>query len=128
MTVANISQGNAKTLPQSLRNAQAAIHLPEVQEMLRELSKYKLGIFMPHMHDARTGDFQPLPDNLMQVESGLEVAFRPTDEIAKQTGRFLPVAWCWRADAVSPVAACEMVRDQGPGDAERCVKHKMKVS
>ena len=88
MTIANISQGSARGLPQALRAAQEAMHLPEVQEMLRRLSEYKLGIFMPHMHDKQTGEFQPLPDDVMQVESGLEVSFQPMEEIANQTDRF----------------------------------------
>ena len=125
MTVANVSKGSARGLPQELRIAQAAIHLPEVQEMLRRLSKYKLGIFMPHMHDEQTGEFQSLPDSVMQVESGLEVSFRPAEEIANQTDRFLPVGWCWRADGSTPVAVCEMVLEEGHGDTELYVKHKM---
>ena len=87
MPTANTSQERACGLPQALRTAQEAIHLPEVQEMLRRLSEYKLGIFMPHMHDEHTGEFQPLPDDVMQVESGVEVSFQPTDEIANQPGR-----------------------------------------
>ena len=125
MTIANVSQGNASGLPQALRAAQEAIHLPEVQQMLRRLSEYKLGIFMPHMHDENTGEFQPLPDEVMQVESGLEVSFRPTGEIANKTDRFLPVGWFWRAGASTTSAACEMVREQGPGDTDRYEKHKM---
>ena len=124
MTVANVSKESARGLPQALRTAQTAIDLPEVQEMLRRLSEYKLGIFMPHMHDEQSGEFQPLPDSVMQVESGLEVSFRPTDEIENQTDRFLPVGWCWRAGVSTPVAACEMVSEEGPVD-ERYVKHKM---
>ena len=126
MTIANVSQGSARGLPQALRTAQEAIHLPEVQEMLRRLSEYKLGIFMPHMHDEQTGEFQPLPDEVMQVESGLEVSFQPTEEIANQTDRFLPVGWFWRAGASTPVAACEMVfRRKGPRRyRRRNVKHK----
>jgi hypothetical protein len=125
MTMANVSQGSARGLPQALRTAQEAIHLPEIQEMLRRLSAYKLGIFMPHMHDEQTGEFHPLPDGVTQVESGLEVSFKPTQEIANQTDRFLPVGWFWRAGASTPVAACEMVGEGGPGDTERRVKHKM---
>jgi hypothetical protein len=53
------------------------------------------------------------------------VSFRPTAEIANQTDRFLPVGWFWRADASTPLAACEMVSEEGPGDTERFVKHKM---
>jgi hypothetical protein len=125
MTIVNVSQGSASGLPQALRTAQEAMHLPEVQEMLRRLSEYKLGIFMPHMHDEKSGEFQPLPDEVMQVESGLEVSFKPADEIANQTDRFLPVGWFWRAGASTPLAVCEMVWDEIPGDTERYGKHKM---
>lgn len=125
MTVASISQGSACGLPQGLRTAQAAIHLPEVQEMLRRLSKYKLGIFMPHMHDEQTGEFQLLPDEVMQVESGLDVSFKPTEEIASQTIDFLPVGWFWRAGALTPVAVCEMDLEGRSDDRENYVKHKM---
>ena len=125
MTVANVSQGSARGLPQALRTAQAAIHLPEVQEMLCRLSKYNLGIFMPHMHDEQTGEFQPLPNDVMQVESGLAVSFQSTAEIASQTDRFLPVGWCWHAGATTAVVACEMASDEGHDDTERYVKHTM---
>ena len=125
MTVANVSQGSVRGLPQALRTAQAAIHLPEVQEMLCRLSEYNLGIFMPHMHDEQTGEFQPLPDNVMQVESGLEVSFQPTAEIANQTDRFLPVGWSWHAGATTIMAACEMAPEEGHDDTERYVKHTM---
>ena len=125
MTIANVSRGNARGLPPELRTAQDAIHFPEVQQMLRRLSEYQLGIFMPHMHDEATGQFQPLPDQLMQVESGLEVSFHASEEIANQTDRFLPVAWFWRDGEATPVAACEMVQGETPGDKGRYVKHKM---
>jgi len=125
MTVANVSQGSASGLPQALRTAQAAIDLPEVQEMLCRLSEYKLGIFMPHMHDEQTGEFRQLPDDVMQVESGLAVSFRATAEIANQIDHFLPVGWYWRAGEATSVAACEMVREEGRGETERSVKHKM---
>ena len=125
MTTANVSERSDSGFPEALRTAQDAIHLPEVQEMLRKLSEYQLGIFMPHMHDERTGEFQTVPDKVMQVESGLEVSFRPMEEIASQTDRFLPVGWVWRAGASTPLAVCEMVSDEGAGDTERPVKHKM---
>jgi hypothetical protein len=125
MTVTNVSQGSARGLPQALTIAQAAILLPEVQEMLCRLSEYNLGIFMPHMHDEQTGEFRGLPDNLMQVESGLEVSFRATEKIATQTDRFLPVGWYWREGSAAPSAVCEMVEEARSVDAERSVKHKM---
>jgi len=125
MTTANVSQGIDCGLPQALRTAQEAIHLPEVQEMLRRLSEYKLGIFMPHMHDEHTGEFQLLPDEVVQVESGLEVSFQPIEEITNQTDRFLPVGWVWRAGASTLLAACEMIKEEGPGHTVRYDKHKM---
>ena len=124
MTTTNVSQGSAFGLPQALRTAQEAIHLPEIQDMLRRLSEYKLGIFMPHMHDEKTGEFQPLPDEVTQVESGLEVSFQPAEEIASQADRFLPVGWFWRAGAPAPSAVCEMVGEERSGETERYVKHK----
>ncbi len=125
MTTAIVSEGIVRGLPQALRSAQEAIHLPEVQEMLRKLSEYKLGIFMPHMHDEQTGAFLPLPDEVVQVESGLEVSFKAKNEIAGQTDRFLPVGWLWHAGASTPLAVCEMVGGGKPGDTEPKVKHKM---
>jgi len=124
MTTATATQRNALGLPPALRTAQAAMQSAEVQEMLCRLSAHRLGICMPHMHDENTGEFQPLPDQLMQVEAGLEVSFRPAVAIAKQAGRFLPVAWVWR-DGLS-MAVCEMVQDEdAQDDGESPVKHKM---
>jgi len=125
MTVANVSLASGASLPQALRTAQEAIHLPEVQQMLRRLADYKLGVFMPHMHDEKTGEFKSLPDEVTQVESGLEVSFQPTEEIVNQTDRFLPVGWFWRAGVSTSSAVCEMVREEKPGDTQRYVKHKM---
>ena len=101
MTTATISQASSIDLPHALRRAQEAMHFPEVQEMLRRLSEYQLGIFMPHMHDEKTGEFKQLPDEVMQVESGLEVTFKQTDEVAGHADRFIPVGWVWRAGTAS---------------------------
>ncbi len=125
MTTTSVLKSSSADLPQALVTAQAAMLFPEVQEMLRRLSEYQLGIFMPHMHEAQTGDFQALPDDLIQVESGLEVSFRSSHEIRTQGDRFLPVGWVWRAGASIPVAACEMDEQDKPAGAGRYVKHKM---
>ncbi len=125
MSTVTVSRNTAQDLPPALRSAQAAVQLPEVQEMLRRLSGHGLGIFMPHMHDEGTGDFLSLPDDVTQVESGLEVSFQPAAEIANQADRYLPVAWLWRAGAVTAAAACEMVEPDSPDDDEPPVKHKM---
>lgn len=125
MIVANVSQTNNYDLPQALKTAQEAMQLPEVQEILEKLSQYKLGIFMPHMHDEQTGQFQPLDDNLMQVESGLQVSFLAVGEIASKTHQFLPVGWVWRAGALTTSAACEMVWEEKIDNTGRSGKHKM---
>ena len=126
MTVASISRTSESGLPPTLRTAQAAMQLPEVQDMLRRLSAFQLGIFMPHQHDQATGEFLPLQGDVMQVESGLTVSFQRLDEIANQTASFLPVGWLWRSGAATVAAACEMVDAGGPeGETQRPVKHKM---
>ncbi len=125
MTPGNVPQVNVRGLPSTLQIAQAAIKNPEVQEMLRKLSEYKLGIFMPHMHEQTSGDFMALPDDIIQVESGSEVSFQSRQEVASQPGRFLPVGWIWQAGASQPVAACEMVEHEGLDDEDRRIQHKM---
>jgi hypothetical protein len=125
MNVTNFSQRNTGSLPAELSTAQAAIQLPEVQEMLRKLSSFNLGVFMPHMHDESTGDFKPLADDVVQIESALEVSFKSIMAVSDQGERFLPVGWVWQAGACSVSAACEMVFEGGVGDSVCEVKHKM---
>ena len=125
MTTANLSQASTLGMPPALRRAHAAILLPEVQAILQRLADFDLGIFMPHRHDERTGDFQPLPHNVMQLEVGCQVSFQNAQEIVNQAGRFLPVAWRWRAGASVPASVCEMVVPEELDDPERPVKHKM---
>jgi hypothetical protein len=126
MTVANVSSTRTSGLPPTLGAAQAAMQLPEVQDMLRRLSAFDLGIFMPHQHDEATGGFLPLHGDVMQVESGLAVSFLRHDEIANGARSFLPVGWFWRAGASTVAAACEMADTGEPdGRAAQTVKHKM---
>ena len=79
---------------------------------------------MPHRHNEQTGEFELLPDEVVQVETGLEVSFQPMQEIANQIERYLPVGWLWRAGASTPVAVCEMVREERSGETECYGKHK----
>ena len=127
MTMVKCSPATARGLPQALEVAQQAMQLPDVQEMLRKLSQYRLGIFMPHMHDEASGAFQTLPAGILQVESGLEVSFLTAETIANQSDRFLPVAWTWHAGAPAPSAVCEMVWVGAPGESGRNAEHKMKM-
>ena len=125
MTTTNVSQPSFLGISPAQRRAQTAIQLPEVQAMLRRLSEFDLGIFMPHQHDEQTGDFQPLPHDVLQVESGCQVSFRNRDEIADQTDRFLPVAWRWLDGALATASTCEMVTQGGADGSGMLVKHKM---
>lgn len=125
MQVVNVSKLGAANFPKALLSAQQAMNLPEVQEMLARLSEYNLGIFMPHGHDEQTGDFQTLPVDVVQVESGLEVSFQTTEQLASRAERFLPVAWRWHAGALAVAAACEMAREGDGDDSEGKVQHKM---
>ena len=94
-------------LPEELAIAQAAIELPEVQDMIRRLSAYNLGVCMPHMHDEKNG-FQVLPEGTVQVEDRLKVSF--------QTGQpsqdeYYTVAWRWAknsATGVEGIAGCKV--------------------
>lgn len=125
MTTAGVSRAGTYGLPPALKTAQAAMDLPEVQDMLRRLSAFELGIFMPHQHDDSAGAFQPLPDDVMQVESGRTVSFERLEQIAQRTESFLPVGWRWRAGGVTVASACEMAAQAGPEDEDQSVKHKM---
>lgn len=125
MTVANALERSDFGLPNALSVAQAAIHLPEVQEMLRRLAKFNLGIFMPHMHDRFTGEFQLLPDEVVQVESATNVSFEPFQHITGEASQFLPVGWVSRSGVPTPVAVCEMACDESSGNKPYLVKHKM---
>ena len=98
------------SLPEELRQAQKAIELPEVQDMIRRLSEYNLGVFMPHIHDEETGAFSSLPAGISQVEDGLQVSFRRDDDLVDEGNRtYVPVGWYWRegvAASMECVARC----------------------
>jgi hypothetical protein len=72
--------------------------------MMRKLSVYNLGIYMPHMHDEKTGAFQVLPAGMTQVEDNLKVSFQSGDPGCS----FAPVGWFWR-DGPTPGATCKAI-------------------
>lgn len=124
MTIADVSRFTTHGLPPTLTAAQAAMQLPEVQDMLRRLSAFHLGIFMPHRHDDGTGEFQPLPDEVTQLESGRAVSFERVEEISRRTETFLPVGWRWCDGASTVAAVCEMADQDGSKDEQEPIKHK----
>ena len=126
MTVANFSQTSTQDLPPALISAQEALNLPEVQAMLKRLSEFQLGIFMPHTHDEKVCAFQMLGDDVVQVHSGLQVSSKAAKEIANQQGSCVPAGWFWRGDPSAPVAVCAMVSNESAIDREREADPKMK--
>lgn len=82
--------------------AAQAIEKPEVQEMIKKLAEYGLGVFMPHMHDEQ-GRFAPLPRDVVAVESGLVVSFHSKEDPVAQQAR--PVGWVWDNETKT-VQAC----------------------
>ena len=123
MITANATRGDARGLPPELRRAQDAMHLPEVQDMLRKLSEYNLGIFMPHKHDGDTGRFEVLPGDVVQVELGLKVSFKPASQCA-DAATFVPVGWVWHDDGIQAAAICKMVCVSRPHDTEHYSEHE----
>ncbi|MFZ0317562.1 MAG: hypothetical protein WAL56_00425 [Candidatus Sulfotelmatobacter sp.] len=119
----SITEKQAASLPEELRTAQEAIQLPEVQEMMRKLAVYNLGVFMPHMHDD-AGRFQPSSEKFVQVEKGMRVSFAPTEEIVNDEARYLPVGWVWNENLPTPMAMCKMacVKDN-PDDTMHYSQH-----
>lgn len=91
-------------LPAELRKAQEAINLPEVQDIIKRLATYNLGVCMPHIHDERAGGFKALPEDMVQVESDLRVTFVTRSKAERTTA--VPVAWQWSGDGVTSGAIC----------------------
>lgn len=96
-------------LPERLAQAQAAVALPEVQEMIRKLSAYNLGVMMLHGHDEQTGHFTEFPAGKLQVESDLKVTFEDAESVRARMDEFVEVGWTWQGDAVTGMAMCHMV-------------------
>jgi hypothetical protein len=111
MSVANVSRNRLSQLPEELQVAQNAINLPEVKEMLKKLSQYNLGIYMPHMHDEESGAFKPLPPGITQVEDDLAVSFRPNNECVDQgDSSYLSVGWFLHPEMPDDAAAASSCR------------------
>ena len=84
-----------------LQDSVRAVNTPEVQEILRQLGKFGLGVALPHMHTNE--GMVPLPEDMMASEDNLKVTFRKRDE--KTNNNSLPVMWR-RGEDISSVAYC----------------------
>lgn len=91
-TITTESQAFSR-LPKELQIAQQAVETEEVKEIIKQLAKYNLGVYMPHLHKAGDG-FYVLPESMMAVEENMVTSFVTQEEAAADTHR-LPVAWRW---------------------------------
>ena len=94
-------------LPLKLRKAQLAIEFPEVQEIIKNLAKYNLGVYMPHLQNSENGNFEVLPDEQVQLENDLQISFVSREDSIKMNA--LPVGWIWKNDGLTNAAQCAMV-------------------
>jgi hypothetical protein len=103
-----LQRPDAPDFPAELKIAQEAIYRPDVQDMLRKLAEYNLGIFMPHMH-GESGRFEVLPAGMVQVEEDLEVTFQSAQELTERNERYLGIGWTWDASNPNePKLACRL--------------------
>lgn len=91
-------------LPEQLKIAQESIHLPEVEEMMKKLAKYNLGVFMPHQHNLKSGEFEVLEDGMVQVEDDLQISFLAKNESSQFQG--IPVGWVWKESGITSASEC----------------------
>ena len=83
-------------------NAISSVDLPEVQEMMRRLSQFGLGIMVPHYHTDEE-NFAPLPNGMVQFENDLQVSFKNRSEIGEHV---IPVGWRWKQESVEAIMIC----------------------
>ena len=106
----------------ALRSAREAINLPEVQDIIRSLGKYGLGVCLPHAHDEATGAFTDMDDDLVQVEKAQQVSFQRADEVAANPN-LVEVGWRWIGDEVTGMAVCHLTCTQRTGDSQHYQIH-----
>jgi hypothetical protein len=75
------------------------------------------------MHEDETGQFQPLPDGLVQIEDGLKVSFREEATI-KESNSYVPIGWVWRKNASMSSAMCVMRCIKRDGDTMHYSGHQ----
>ena len=76
---------------------------PELQNALKVLSQYGLGVVDIHMHN-HEGDIVPLQDGMVQLENDLQVSFIDCNN-PKLTDA-TPVGWQWKNGGVQTTMYC----------------------
>lgn len=95
-----------------IRDALAAINTSEVQDIIKRLAKFNLGVCVPHMHLADI-DFAPLPDDAIQVEEDCQVRWVSRSDVEAMPDS-VAVAWRWLDDGVRAAAKCIAVCSPNP--------------
>lgn len=90
--------------------AREAVQIPEVQGMIKRLSEYGLGVYVPHMYDPATSEIIPLPPNMVKLEEELEVSF--VDRSVTEAFDGPAVAWFWDEE-MQIVAGCAWCGREG---------------
>ena len=96
-----VSEDTISSFHPELQDSVRAMNTPEVQEILRQLGKFGLGVALPHMHTDE--GMVPLPEDMISSEDNLQVTFRKRNDVAKSDA--LPVMWR-RGSEISSVAYC----------------------
>jgi hypothetical protein len=80
-------------LPKELVMAQEAVKTNEVRLMIKNLGKYGLGVYLPHMHKGNN-DFYILPKDTVVVEDNSVITFVPRDAV-EESSHVIATAWRW---------------------------------
>lgn len=87
-----------------------SINNDHVQDMIKHLSSYGLGVCIPHMH-TNSGEIISLPSGVVQKESSLQISF--TDDSLVNSFD-TPVAWRWNNNGIEVIAYCKLEYPDGP--------------
>ena len=98
MTTANM------TISPEIESAFDAIKTKEVQDIIKQLAKFNLGVCVPHMHSS-SFDFAALPEDVVQVEEDCKVSWVPRGGLETSPGA-ISVAWRWHDDGIHAAAKC----------------------
>lgn len=104
MSTVDSRAATRKAMDPEVEAAIAAVELPEVQEIIRRLSRHHLAVCVPHMHLPEQ-DFAVLPRGMLQIEMRCAVTWSARADV-DDPGRMVPVAWRWEGDGVAASATC----------------------
>lgn len=100
-----IEEQHMNELPESMQIAQKAIRTKEVQDIIKKLADYNLGVTMPHMHHVE-GEFSELPTGMISLEQKSDfILEKDADPV-----NTLPVSWRWKDGKVVTAGSCHILR------------------